>query len=144
MSTSFLYHAFGLYGYDYVSSNYKDGNVIFTIRHKSHNLRCSACGSRHVVRSGSRLRRFRTIPKLKKLSQIAIDEIAVRKGYSYLTIVMDLKTGAVVFVGNGKGANALKPSDEITQTALPRAYRCIAQENTQRHPLVVTKKPGKP
>jgi transposase len=48
-------------------------------------------------------------PKLKHLRQIAIDEIAVAKGHRYLTIVLDLKSGAVVFVGDGKGADALKP-----------------------------------
>ncbi len=48
-------------------------------------------------------------PKLKKLKQIAIDEISVGKGHRYLTIVLDLKSGAVVYVGNGKGADALEP-----------------------------------
>jgi transposase len=48
-------------------------------------------------------------PKLKHLRAIAIDEIAVAKGHRYLTIVMDLESGAVVFVGDGKGADALKP-----------------------------------
>ena len=48
-------------------------------------------------------------PKLKDLRQIAIDEIAIGKGHRYLTLVLDLDTGAVVFVGDGKGAEALKP-----------------------------------
>jgi transposase len=48
-------------------------------------------------------------PKLKHLRRIAIDEIAVAKGHRYLTVVMDLESGAVVFVGDGKGADALKP-----------------------------------
>ena len=48
-------------------------------------------------------------PKLKHLRHIAIDEIAVAKGHRYLTVVMDLESGAVVFVGDGKGADALKP-----------------------------------
>jgi len=48
-------------------------------------------------------------PKLSKLSQLAIDEISVGKGQKYLTVVLDLTTGAVVFVGDGKGAEALKP-----------------------------------
>jgi transposase len=51
-------------------------------------------------------RRFR-LPKLKNLRQIAIDEISIGKDHQYLTIVMDLKSGAVVFVGDGKGADAL-------------------------------------
>jgi transposase len=48
-------------------------------------------------------------PKLKHLRSIAIDEIAVAKGHRYLTVVMDLESGAVVFVGDGKGADALEP-----------------------------------
>ncbi len=54
------------------------------------------------------LRRYAK-PKLKHLRYIAIDEIAVAKGHRYLTVVMDLESGAVVFVGDGKGADALKP-----------------------------------
>jgi transposase len=48
-------------------------------------------------------------PKLKGLRRIAIDEIAVSKGHRYLTVVLDLESGAVVFVGDGKGGDALKP-----------------------------------
>jgi transposase len=48
-------------------------------------------------------------PKLHKLKQIAIDEISISKGRRYLTIVLDLQSGAVVFVGDGKGAEALRP-----------------------------------
>jgi transposase len=53
------------------------------------------------------LRRYAK-PKLKHVRCIAIDEIAVAKGHRYLTVVMDLESGAVVFVGDGKGADALK------------------------------------
>jgi transposase len=55
------------------------------------------------------LRRRYAKPKLKHLRALAIDEIAVAKGHRYLTVVMDLESGAVVFVGDGKGADALKP-----------------------------------
>ena len=48
-------------------------------------------------------------PKLKHLRHIAIDEISIAKGHRYLTVVMDLESGVVVFVGDGKGAKALKP-----------------------------------
>jgi transposase len=55
------------------------------------------------------LRRRFGKPKLRKLQQIAIDEIAVGKGHHYLTVVLDLLSGAVVFVGDGKGTEALEP-----------------------------------
>ena len=50
-------------------------------------------------------------PKLRKLNQIAIDEISIskKKQQRYLTIVYDLLSGRVVFVGDGKGADALDP-----------------------------------
>jgi transposase len=53
------------------------------------------------------LRRRFGKPKLKHLKQIAIDEISTGKGHRYVTIVMDLESGAVVHVGEGKGGDAL-------------------------------------
>jgi transposase len=192
MSTSLLYHAFGIRGYQYTRTDYQGGQVIFTIHQDPETCRCSACGSPDVQSRGRVERRFRTLPiggratfldlpiprvecracgvvrqveipfadarrsytcsferyalelsrcmtirdvakhlgvgwdvikdiqkrdlsrryakpKLKQLRHIAIDEIAIAKGHRYLTLVMDLKSGAVVFVGDGKGAEALKP-----------------------------------
>jgi transposase len=48
-------------------------------------------------------------PRLRDVTAIAIDEISVRKGHTYMTIVMDLNSGAIVFAGEGKGEKALKP-----------------------------------
>jgi len=192
MSTSLLYHAFGIQGYKYVNTKYRGGAVIFTITHKPDELVCSHCGSRQVARRGTVTRRFRVVPigrkpvwislaiqrvfcmscflvrqvdpgfadrrrsytkaferyvlelsrfatikdiaahlgvswglvkdiqkrnlmmryqrpKLGHLKRIAIDEISIGKGHRYLTIVLCLETGAVVFVGDGKGAEALAP-----------------------------------
>jgi transposase len=53
-------------------------------------------------------RRFKKVP-LKKLRHLAIDEISIGKHARYLTVVLDLKTGAVVYVGEGKGSQALEP-----------------------------------
>jgi len=192
MSTSLLYHGFGIRGYKYVGTEYKGGKVIFTVEQQQVNLRCRACGSRRVVRRGTNLRRFRGLPigsrpvqivwdvprlgcldcgavrqvpvpfaderrsytrsferyvlelsrhmtirdvarhlqvswdvvkdiqqrylskkfkrlKLKHLRQIALDEISIGRGQRYLTVVLDLMSGAVVFVGDGRGADALEP-----------------------------------
>jgi transposase len=46
-------------------------------------------------------------PRLKFLRQIAIDEISIGKGHRYVTLVLDLESGAVVYVGQGKGGDAL-------------------------------------
>src|SRR6266508_6954917 len=192
MSTSLLYHAFGIRGYDYVSTAYEEGRVIFTIRQRPHSYRCSVCGTRDVQPHGQQERAFRAVPiggkpvrlvlpiprvacvhcgvtrqvplnfadprrsytrsferyaldlsrhmtikdvaehlqvswdtikdiqarslqrrfgkpKLGKLKQIAIDEVAIGKGHRYLTVVLNLLSGAVVFVGEGKGVEALEP-----------------------------------
>ena len=192
MSTSLLYHAYGIKGYRYVRTAYVAGQTIFNLGQEPDSCRCSACGSTDVVSRGRAERRFRCLPiglrptflvfpvprvecracgvvrqvhitfadprrtytkrferyvldlsrrmtirdvavhlgvgwdlvkdiqkrdlsrryakpKLKHLRRIAIDEISVAKGHRYLTVVMDLDSGAVVFVGDGKGADALKP-----------------------------------
>lgn len=48
-------------------------------------------------------------PKLKHLKRIAIDEIYVGKTHKYLTLVLDLDSGKVVYVGDGKGQKSLDP-----------------------------------
>jgi transposase len=57
---------------------------------------------RHLFRKYSK-------PTLKNLKEIAIDELAIGRGHRYVTLVLDLRSGAVVFVGDGKGAKALEP-----------------------------------
>lgn len=192
MSTSLLYHGFGVTDYDYVNTKYQGAAVTFTIEHKPFSLRCPECRSRKVKRRGRIPRFFRTLPiggravwlflavqriqclvcgvvrqasigfaesrrsytkaferyalelssrmtiqdtahhlgvswdvikdiqkrylgrkfakpKLKHLKRIAIDEISIGKRHRYLSVVMDIDTGAVVFVGDGKGADALDP-----------------------------------
>ena len=46
-------------------------------------------------------------PSLEGVDCIGIDEFAVRKGHIYKTIVVDLKSGRIIHVGDGKGADAL-------------------------------------
>lgn len=46
-------------------------------------------------------------PSLKGVGNIGIDEFAVRKGRIYKTIVVDLDTGRILYVGDGKGVDAL-------------------------------------
>ena len=53
------------------------------------------------------LRRRYGKPNLDNLKIIGIDEFAVRKGHVYMTIVANLETGQVVYVGDGKGKEAL-------------------------------------
>jgi transposase len=78
-------------------------------------------------------------PKLKQLKRLAIDEIAIGHGHRYLTVVLDLLSGAVVFIGAGKGAEALIPfwkrlraahaRSEAVATDMPPAYIAAGREH---------------
>lgn len=185
-----MYHALGIREQECTHTRYEGGRIIFEIRTKEEKLYCARCGSRHVIKSGSTVRRFRCVPigsrqvmlemtvqrleckdcgaiqqeyihfvrgkerytyrmkryvldlcrigtmadvakqvhmswdtvkdilkaelghkysrpDLKGLRYIGIDEFAVAKGHVYMTIVVDLETGRIVYVGDGKGADAL-------------------------------------
>jgi transposase len=47
-------------------------------------------------------------PDLNGLRILAVDEISVRKGHRYLTVVLDYLTGRVVFVGQDRKADTLE------------------------------------
>ena len=85
-------------------------------------------------------------PSLYRLRYIAIVEISVRKGHKYLTLVMDLQSGAVIFVGDGKGAEVLAPfwkelsliraQIQAVATDMSQAYIVAVWENLPSVPLV--------
>jgi len=62
VSTSLLYHAFGIRGYTCRKREYRGGEVHFTVEASRQRLRCVVCGSRWVIRKGGRWRRFRGLP----------------------------------------------------------------------------------
>lgn len=53
------------------------------------------------------LKRKYSHPDLSKVKRIGIDEFAVRKGHVYKTIVVDLDTGRIIYVGDGRGSDSL-------------------------------------
>ena len=59
MSTSLLYHAFGIRGYHYTRTDDQGGEVIFIISQEPKSCHCSACGSARVVSRGHVERRGR-------------------------------------------------------------------------------------
>lgn len=192
MSTSLLYHAFGIVGYKLRATRFEGGEVIFRVEREEGRPACPRCGQDNVIRRGTVPRRWKTLPighratwveyevqrveclecdvvrqvevafaepkrrhtrafarlalelsqmstiedaarflgvswdtvkdiqkadlkkrykhiKLGKLQWIGIDEISIGHGHRYLTVVLDLKSGAVVYVGKGKGREALDP-----------------------------------
>lgn len=85
-------------------------------------------------------------PKLRHLERIAIDEIHLGKKHRFITLVLDLESGAVVFVGKGKGADALQPfwkrlkssraRVQAVATDMSPAYISAVQENLPKASLV--------
>lgn len=55
----------------------------------------------------SHLQKHYAKPRLKDVKYLAIDEFAVHKGHKYMTVVMDLETRQVLYVGKGKKASSL-------------------------------------
>jgi transposase len=46
-------------------------------------------------------------PDIANLKYLAIDEISISKGHRYITLVMNLITGNVIYIGDGKGSDSL-------------------------------------
>ena len=46
---------------------------------------------------------------LSGVRYIAVDEFAIRKGHTYMTVVMDLEQGAILYAAEGRDAQALVP-----------------------------------
>jgi transposase len=63
----------------------------------------------HTVKEIDKRRLEREVgtPNYQGLRLIAIDEIAVQKGHSYMTSVLNLETGAIVWMGRGRQKNDL-------------------------------------
>ena len=59
MSTSLLYHAFGIRGYRYRRTDYEDGGVVFTITKDRAELCCAVCEIFDVRLRGATARRAR-------------------------------------------------------------------------------------
>ena len=70
MSTSLLYHGFGIVGYRYIRTDYREGDVIFTVSRKKFSLRCPVCKSKRIIKHGSHLRWFHSLPIGKKATYI--------------------------------------------------------------------------
>ena len=192
MSTSILYHAFGVRDYRYCRTDYVGGMVLFHVEPKEKLICCASCGSEDVIRRGAKERWFRSVPighrltrivtkiprvecrscqtvrqikigfaeplrtnkrsfaryaleltrhmtikdvaqhldvtwdvikeikkrylqrhfsrpPLRGVTHLAIDEISIGEGPKYITVVLDLESGAILFVGEGKSADALLP-----------------------------------
>lgn len=94
-----------------------------------------------------RLREQFARPSLKDLTLLAIDEICIGRPRNFLTVVLDLTSGAVVHVGIGKGKEALKPfwkrlrrsraKIQAVATDMAPAYAAAVWENLPAAALVL-------
>lgn len=62
MSTSLLYHGWGIKGYRYVRSHYNGGRVVFSMRPRSRSLTCPVCRGRDILHHGCTYRMWREVP----------------------------------------------------------------------------------
>jgi transposase len=83
------------------------------------------------------LHRHFSKPKLRHVRRIAIDEISLGGGHRYLTVVLDLERGAVLFVGDGKGAAALNPFWKRLKASRARV-RAVAMDMSAAYMLAVS------
>ena len=68
---------------------------------------------------------------------LAVDEFAIHKGHTYATCVMDLETGEVLWVGQGRTKAAFsKFFDEIDRTLLSEVRAVAMDMNASYHILV--------
>lgn len=76
-------------------------------------------------------------PSLGGLKWIAVDEISIGHGHRYLTVVLDLDSGAVVFVGEGKGVDALGPFWKRLKPSRAR-IQAVAMDMSQAYVAAVS------
>jgi transposase len=73
MSTSVLYHAFGLKGIRCQSTQYLSDSVIFNAEMTEHFIRCPKCGCRRATRKGQKTRWFVMSPIGRKKCYLVLD-----------------------------------------------------------------------
>src|ERR1700676_5725981 len=62
MSTSLLYHLFGIRGYEYRKTDFFKGRACFSLEQPRERYRCSECGSAAVLTQGHKERFVQTVP----------------------------------------------------------------------------------
>ena len=62
MDINFMYHCLGIWEQECTRECYEDEKTIFEIRTKDKELYYPRCKSRHVIKSGSKVRQFKSAP----------------------------------------------------------------------------------
>jgi len=67
-------------------------------------------------------------PDLNHLKILAVDEIAIRKGHNYLTVVLDYLTGRIVFIGKDRKAKTLKRFFNLMTAKQRKSIEAVAMD----------------
>ena len=105
MSTALLYHGFGLRGIRYKTVFYKKNKLIFHAVITDQYIKCPRCHRRDFIFKGRKIRKFH----IRNVRYIGIDEFSIKKGHKYMTIFVDLSTGRILHVVEGKSKEAILP-----------------------------------
>jgi transposase len=132
-----LYLGFGVRGYTHSFARYAlELSQLMTLKDVARHLGVPW----NLVQSIQKddLRKHFAKPKLRHLRRIAIDEIAVAKGHVYNTVALDLDRGAIVYVGQGRGADALDGFWKRLRDAHPK-IEAVAMDLSAAYQLAVGK-----
>lgn len=191
MSTSMLYHAFGVSGVKHLSTNYSNSQVTFRAEMTTQCLQCPKCSGLRFKFRGKRTRRFHMIPlgekrcfldlilhrveckecehlywpilpfmpgsrrmarsfirmagdlltfgtikdvaaflgigwdtvkrihkeylkskyrkiSLEEIEYVSIDEFSIKKGHNYMTVITDIRSGAIIYAVEGRKKENVK------------------------------------
>lgn len=75
--------------------------------------------------------------KISGVTRIAIDEMAVGKGHRYVSVVLDLESGAAIHVAEGKAAESIKPFLRRLKRSGAK-IEAVATDMAQAFPSAVT------
>ena len=105
MSRSLLYQAFGVRGYQHVSTEHYQGALYFSIDQRQEGLCCSACGSHDVTRKGKVVRYFRSVPIGDKPVFVLTSNRTFSAAEEFTYNLKHLKRATIVGETTGGGAH---------------------------------------
>jgi transposase len=73
---------------------------------------------------------------------LAVDEISIRKGHRYLTVVLDYETGRVLYVGKGRRAKTLMHLFNRLSTGQRKGIEAVAMDMWDPYIKAVKKTAG--
>lgn len=84
----------------------------------------------HTVKALDKAWMLRTLPPLDMtgVAKLLMDEIAIHKGHRYATLITDADTRKVLWVGKGRGREAVRPFFESIGAEARKGIRAVAMD----------------